>query len=144
MGENFGRNVLIGVAVLLGALLYRSWNSTTFAADGVDGGWDAAVRRSQAAGRPTVVLFTADWCPTCQALHENVLSQIDVQHELWGHYSFYKVDLTDPSSPVQAQAQKIGVSAIPTMIRYDVGGKETDRVHYLTPEEMVAWLKAGE
>jgi hypothetical protein len=54
------------------------------------------------------------------------------------------VDLTDPSSPVQAQAQKIGVSAIPTMIRYDVGGKETDRVHYLTPEEMVAWLKAGE
>jgi thiol:disulfide interchange protein len=143
--DHFGRNVIVGAVVLMAALFFWFRHpSTTFATDGTDASWDAAVRRSQASGRPTVVLFTADWCPTCRALHEDVLSTIDVQHELWGHYSFYKVDLTAPSPEVQFHASKLGVSAIPTMIRYDASGNETDRVHYLAPADMIKWLKAGE
>jgi len=40
--------------------------------------------------------------------------------------------------------QKFGVRYIPLMIRYDVNGQETDRTNYLPPDELIAWLKAGE
>jgi hypothetical protein len=54
------------------------------------------------------------------------------------------VDLTHSSPQVQPRARKIGVSAIPLMIRCNANGKETDRTHYLAPDQMIAWLKAGE
>ena len=133
------------LVVLLGVLFYRMHHpSTTFAADGIDPSWDAAARYSEAARQPTVVLFTADWCPTCRLLHRDVLSRDDVQAELPSHYGFYKVDLTDPSPRVAAHARKLSVSGIPLMIRYDANGRETDRQNYLEPKEMIAWLKAGE
>jgi thiol:disulfide interchange protein len=132
------------LVVLLAVLFYRMHHSTTFVPDGMDPSWDAAARYSQFAGQPSVVLFTADWCPTCRLLHRDVLSRDDVRAELHSHYSFYKVDLTDPSPRVSAHAQKLSVSGIPLMIRYDANGKETDRQNYLEPKEMIAWLKAGE
>jgi len=133
------------LVVLCGVLFYRMRHpSTTFAADGMDSNWDAAVQRSQGSGQPTVVLFSANWCSACQSLHRNVLSRGDVWGELQSHYNFYTVDLSNPSPQVQAHAHKFGVEFIPLMIRYDVNGKETDRTNYLGPAEMIAWLKAGE
>src|SRR6188474_2174884 len=102
------------VAGLLGLMIYRVCSpSTTFAADGTDPDWDAAVQRSRATHQPTVVLFTADWCPACQALHNNVLTRPDVQTEMERHYTCYKVDLTNPTPAAQAHAQKFGVQYIP-------------------------------
>jgi thiol:disulfide interchange protein len=146
MDQDFGKYAMGAVVVVfLGVLIYRSEHpSTKFAADGTDNGWDYAVRKSQSSGQPTVVLFSARWCPACQSLHGDVLSRGDVQHELAGHFNFYTVDLTNPSPPVQAHARKLGVSAIPQLIRYDKHGDETDRTNYLDPEQMIAWLKAGE
>jgi thiol:disulfide interchange protein len=131
--------------VLCGVLFYRMRHpATIFAADGMDSNWDAAVQRSRHSGQPTVVLFTANWCPACRALHGNVLSRSDVQEELQSHYNFYAVDLSNPTPRVQAHARKLGVEYIPLMIRYDVNGKETDRTNYREPTAMIAWLKAGE
>ncbi len=131
--------------VLLGVLFYRmKYPATTFAADGIDSGWDAAAERSQGSGEPTVVLFTAGWCPTCKMLHSNTLARSDVLGELQSHYNFYTVDLTNPTAAVQQHAQKYRVSGIPLLIRYDANGKETDRTNYLSPEDMISWLKAGE
>jgi thiol:disulfide interchange protein DsbD len=146
MGDNSGRNGIIAIVVLIaGLLFYRMWHpSTTFAADGIDPSWDMAVHQSHDAGLPTVVLFTADWCPACRSLHANVLSRNDVRQELNGHYYLYTVNLTSPSASVQAHAQRCGVHAIPLLIRYDTDGRETDRTNYLTPDDMIAWLKAGE
>ena len=133
------------LVVLGGLLFYRMLHpSTTFAADGIDPNWDATAERIHDRGMPAVVLFTAEWCPTCRSLYADVLSRSDVQDELQRHYSFYTVDLTSPSRQAQAHARKFGVSGIPLMIRYDANGKETDRVNYLAPEQMIDWLKAGE
>ena len=133
------------LVVLCGLMFYRMLHpATTFAADGIDPDWDAAVQHSRDFFRPTVVLFTANWCPACRALHGNVLSRGDVQAELQSHYSLYTVDLTNPSPRVQAHAQKFKVDYIPLMIRFDADGKETDRTNYMGPEQMIAWLKAGE
>ncbi len=133
------------LGVLCVMLFYRMGHpSTTFAADGTDPDWDSAVRLSQETGQPTVVLFTADWCGCCRSLHANVLSRSDVQEELQRHFNFYTVDLSSPTPQVQAHARKLGVSGIPLLIRYDVNGKETERTHGMSPEQMIDWLKAGE
>ena len=77
-------------------------------------------------------------------LHDNTLARSDVQEELRGHYRFVKVDLTSPTPAAQAHAEKLGIHAIPTMIRYDADGREADRTHYLNPQQMIEWLKQGE
>jgi thiol:disulfide interchange protein len=146
MDGDFGKYAMgAALVVLVGLLIYRTEHpSTKFAVDGTDATWDYDVRQSQRSGQPTVVLFTAGWCPACQALHGDVLSRGDVQHELFDHFNFYTVDLSHPSPQVQAHARQLGVSAIPQLIRYDKDGNETDRAHYLDPDQMIAWLKAGE
>ena len=134
------------ILVVLGVVFFyrMSHPATVFAADGMDADWDAAVRRSHDAGRPTVVLFTAGWCPACRALHGSVLSRDDVQDELARHYCFYTVDLTNPSQQDQIRSQKFGVLYIPQLIRYDANGKETGRTNYIPGDQLIAWLKAGE
>ncbi len=108
----------------------------------MDPSWDAAVEYRDKT-EPTLVIFTADWCGPCRALHANVLFRPDIQDEL-SHYNVYTVDMTQPSAEVRAHAHKLGVNAYPTMIRYGVDGKETDRRHGGSPEDMLAWLRAGE
>jgi thiol:disulfide interchange protein len=146
MPENdFRFKTAVGMLAILAVFFfYRMHHSTTFAADGIDPDWDAAVQHSQGSGQPTVVLFTAGWCPACQSLHANVLSRGDVQQELESHYNFYMVDLTNPSPQVQEHARKFGVRYIPLLIRYDANGKETDRTNYLQADQLIAGLKAGE
>jgi thiol:disulfide interchange protein DsbD len=116
---------------------------TTFAADGIDPSWDSAVETRDRT-QPTLVIFTAGWCGACQALHGNVLSRGEIQDELYHHYNVYTVDLTNPSPQVHAHARKLGVSGIPTLIRYDSAGHETDRTHGGSAESVLSWLRAGE
>ncbi len=143
--DAFTRIGTLALFVLLGFAAWRLMHpTTTFAADGLDPDWDRAVAESRSAHQPTVVLFTADWCPACQALHSDDLSRDDIRHELYAHFTFLRIDLTNPTATAQQHARKLGVSAIPTLIRYDATGKETDRTHYLPPDAMLAWLRAGE
>jgi thiol:disulfide interchange protein len=143
--EGLGRLV---TPVLLISLAFLAWRflhpATTFAADGLDPTWDTAVAQSHAANQPTVIIFTANWCPACQALHADTLSQANVRRELYGNFTVLTVDLTNPTPAERQHAAKLGVSAIPTLIRYNPTGKETDRTHYLPPDDMLAWLRAGE
>jgi thiol:disulfide interchange protein len=136
---------LLTVIILatLGLMAYRVFHpSTTFAADGIDTRWDAAVQESHDSHKPTIVLFTADWCPACRALH-GAFNRPDIASEL-DHYYCFKVDLTHPSPQAQQHARQFGADYIPLMIRYDANQKETGRTNSLPPEQLVEWLKAGE
>jgi thiol:disulfide interchange protein DsbD len=132
--DPISRLATIALFILLGVICWRSFHpSTTFAADGLDPTWDRAVTESRNANRPTVIIFTASWCPACQALHADTLSQSDIRRELYGKFTVLTVDLTNPTPAEQQHAAKLGVSAIPTRNRDDRSGKETDRTHYLPP-----------
>jgi thiol:disulfide interchange protein len=136
--------VVIGLMLIAGVAAYKYLHpSTTFAADG-DARWNAAVERSRTWHTPALVLFTADWCPACQALHSEVLSRSEIQDEIANHYTMLTVDLTDHTRSATARAQKFGVSGIPTLIRFDAEGREVSRTHYTPPEKMLAWLREGE
>jgi thiol:disulfide interchange protein DsbD len=126
-------------------VLYRLWHPpATLAADGLDSNWDAAAHHARDAGEPTLVLFTADWCPACRGLHDNVLSRSDVRAEIRSHYNFLTVDLTAPTPAAATHSQKCGVRFIPLLIRFDANGKETDRTNGLGPADLIEWLKRGE
>src|SRR5271156_3784032 len=76
--------VVAGLMLIAGFAAYKYLHpSTTFAADG-DERWNAAVERSRTWHTPSLVLFTADWCPACQALHSEVLSRQEIQDEIAG------------------------------------------------------------
>jgi thiol:disulfide interchange protein len=144
--QDFGFKTATGLlALLCGTLLYRMEHPrTAFVPDGADARWDGAARMCRQANQPAVVLFTANWCPVCQALESDVLSRSEVRKELDRHYFYYVVDLSNPTKEDRQRAQKFKVTGIPTMIRYDDKGQESDRTHYLDAERLVAWLQAGE
>jgi thiol:disulfide interchange protein DsbD len=143
-GNSIFKAVVAALLLVGGVVYYRHHPGATFAADGIDPAWDAAAQQNPGVSRPTVVLFTAEWCPSCRAMHENVLSRSDVQEELRGHYAFHVVDLTNPSPAANAHAQKCGVQYIPTLIRFNADGKETGRTNYRGAQQLIEWLKAGE
>jgi thiol:disulfide interchange protein len=132
------------LVILVGFLFYRFVQpSSSFAADGTDPSWDAAVENRDV-DKPTLVIFSAQWCGYCRQLENDVLSRSEIQNELRHRYNVHFVDLTSPTPDVQRHASKLGVSAIPLLIRYDAKGHETDRIHGESAEDLLRWLKAGE
>ncbi len=138
----------VGVFAVVALLAFAGWRAmhphTHFQAEGLDFAYDQGVQESKMTHTPAVVLVTAGWCPTCRALHENVLSRSDVRNELNGHYTFVKLDMTDPTEKQGQLLGKISVNCYPTLIRFDRDGNETARANYLPPDQMIAWLQAGE
>jgi thiol:disulfide interchange protein len=114
---------------------------TVFAADGTDPGWDALVTRASRDRKPAVVLFTANWCPACRGLWAGALASTDVQTILRSERTLVVVDMTVPTPLNQARSKAFGVTAIPTMIRFDDDGRETGRTHGMSAAEMVKWLR---
>ena len=137
-------NNRILVAAAVGIVAFLGWRTffpkSTFAADGIDPAWDRQVAISQATNRPALVLFTASWCGACRNLHENVLSRSEVRQAIYEKYTFVTVDMTEPSQATMQRAEKCGVNAYPTLIRFDADGRESDRTHGMSPDAMIAWL----
>jgi thiol:disulfide interchange protein len=135
----------VAILIVLGGLLFyrMHFGATTFAADGTDPGWDAAAQRAHEVGEPTLVLFTADWCPYCRTLESEVLPSAGVQEEL-RHYNFLTVQMGHPSKEDSAHASQLRVGGYPQLIRFDAEGKETGRSYFMDPRAMAAWLKEGE
>jgi thiol:disulfide interchange protein DsbD len=136
--------LLVAVLVVLaGTIGYRALHpSLAFAADGTDAAWDAAAREARESGKPTIVLFTADWCPACRALHA-AFARPDVADEL-DHYYCFKMDLTRPTPQAQRHARQFGANYIPLMVRFDREGNETGRTNSMPVNQLVQWLKDGE
>lgn len=142
---NRDKILTFAIGILLAMGVYRIFNPLTkFAPDPADAAWSQAVQLSRDSGKPALVLFSANWCPTCQSLSQNVLTRDDIMQELDDHYVFYVVDLTDPTPAVAARSRKFGVHYIPQLIRYDKDGNETARANFMDADQLIQWLKAGE
>ena len=135
----------VAVAIVGIYLVTGGWTQlfgTKFEATGEDPRWDRAVEVSQATKQPGLVLVTADWCGGCQWLHHNVLNQSKVRAEM-AHYTFFKVDMTKPTPAAIAISRKLGVDSYPTVIRYDLNGREAGRKQITSAEKMADWLHGG-
>ena len=102
----------------------------------------AAVAADRAAGRkPTLLMFTADWCGPCQGFKARVLADDRVVARVHQSFAFQYVDLTKWQGQPADTATRYGVRAIPTLVLVTSKGKEIDRYagpH--DPTQFANWL----
>ncbi len=105
-----------------------------------------ALKQAAAAGKPVMVLFTADWCPPCRQLKAETLPDPRVSRVL-DDFVVLKADVTTGGSPeVKKLARKWRVRGVPTMFFLDSRGKllpELTTVGFIPPQLMLRRLEAA-
>ncbi|WP_164919458.1 protein-disulfide reductase DsbD [Hansschlegelia zhihuaiae] len=96
--------------------------STSVTVDNADG-LAARLTDARSSGRPSLVLFTADWCVTC-AENEAAMKASDAVQATLQDFAVIKVDVTDNDSDAKAIMADHKVFGPPTALFYDRKGTE--------------------
>ena len=102
--------------------------------------WSEVVGRAQAADRPILIDFYADWCRPCKQLDRQVYSDSVVAAKL-ADLVTYKVDVDMPDGIVLGQ--QFHVYTLPTIILCRPDGEEIDRFRGYRPPAKFLQLVAN-
>ncbi len=112
-----------------------AWRDSAAAAAALP--WSA----EEAAGRPVLLRFTADWCGPCRQMTAEVFSDLAVAEQIEAAALPVVVDLTRPDEPQQALAQRYDVQAIPQLLLVEADGTERARLAGAVDREaFIDWL----
>jgi thiol:disulfide interchange protein DsbD len=96
--------------------------------------------KAAAAGRPTVIDFSAEWCLPCLELDRRTFSDARVREAL-SHRELFKADMTRTASPeAVALAAKYDILGVPTVIFLDAEGHERKDLRLVGFEDADAFL----
>lgn len=84
---------------------------------------DALLAQARRESRPVMMDFYADWCESCQALEEGVLSQKEVQDTLH-HFVLLRANVSENNAFDQALLKRYHVVAPPTFLFFNKQGHE--------------------
>jgi thiol:disulfide interchange protein DsbD len=102
----------------------------------------ASLETAQAARRPAVIDFVADWCIPCHEMERTTFSDADVRQQA-ERFAMLKADITREDEATTALAEQYQVRGVPTVIFVDSSGTEVHRlVGYVAPDEMLAAMRA--
>ncbi|MEE8165690.1 MAG: thioredoxin family protein, partial [Myxococcota bacterium] len=80
---------------------------------------EEAVAAALAQGRPAFVVFTADWCITCQVNEKTVLSRSAVREAFAvGGYALFKADWTRRDEKIRVKLAEFGRAGVPLYLVY--------------------------
>ena len=103
--------------------------------------WDDAAALSLQSGKPILIDFTADWCPPCKILNEEIFPQPEVLNAITSHYIPLRADISNSSSPGTPLGEKYQVSAIPTLLIVDAKGNVLNKqVGLASASALTNWL----
>lgn len=98
-----------------------------------------ALSAGKKAGKPVILVFSAAWCPPCQAMKKDVYPSAAVK-EFHDKFIWAYLDVDDQSN--NRAAEKAGVSGIPHIQFLDASGKEISKqVGGSSPESFAKTLK---
>ena len=84
---------------------------------------DAALAKGKQEGKPTLLFFTASWCPPCKHMKSEVLPQDSVVSTIRDQFVGVYVDIDARGSDAQAY----GIEGVPTFIVVNKDGEEIAR-----------------
>jgi len=82
-----------------------------------------AMAEAQAAGKPMLVDFYADWCVACKVLEEETLNQPEVLAALGSHV-LIKADITEINDDSQRIMEQYQILGLPCLVFFDANGNE--------------------
>lgn len=82
-----------------------------------------AMAEAQAAGKPMLVDFYADWCVACKVLEEETLNQPEVLAALSSHV-LIKADITEINDDSQRIMEQYQILGLPALVFFDANGNE--------------------
>jgi thiol:disulfide interchange protein DsbD len=110
-------------------------------------GWrpysEQAVDEALAAGQPAFVVFTADWCITCQVNERTVLDRRTVQEAFSeGGFALFKADWTRRDEVIRNKLAEFGRAGVPLYLVYSPDAPNRPQVlsELLSRQEVIAAL----
>jgi thiol:disulfide interchange protein DsbD len=100
---------------------------------------DDGIRAASASGKPVVALVTADWCPPCQLLKRDTLT--DPAVAAWLGENAVPVYIDSDANP--ADAGKLGVSALPTTVVLRDGQILASKTGFADAESYLGFLRSS-
>ena len=102
--------------------------------------------RLRSAGRPVVVVFTADWCLTCKWNERTVLASDEVGSALArGGFAVLRADWTRRDEAIRRELARFGRAGVPLTLVYRAGAEQPELLpELLTVEAMLAALEPDE
>lgn len=82
-----------------------------------------ALKEAKAANKPALIDFYAEWCESCRAVEEKVLSKTEVQAALQ-RFVFIRANVTENNSFDRALLKRYNVIAPPTFLFFNRQGQE--------------------
>lgn len=136
------RRVLLGIAafaLLAAAALATDLSRQRAHAEHV--AWAGPAELDRTTDRPTLIRFTADWCPPCQIMKREVFALPQLADQIETHYRPVSVDLSHPFPGAQDLLARYGVQYFPTFIILSPQGTETARAAGgLSAQQFAAFL----
>lgn len=86
---------------------------------------DAAIARANAAGKPVMFDFYADWCTSCKEMEAFTFTDPAVQAAL-ANFETLQVDVTDNTDEHKAMLKRFGLFGPPAILFFDTHGVEQE------------------
>lgn len=130
----------IAIAVLVGFAAVTALKgrvAPTPAVFSADSSLEAAIEQAGKENKPVLALVTADWCPPCQSLKRETLSDPEVA--AWIGANTVPVYIDSDTSPEDAAS--LGVRALPTTVLLRDGEVVASNSGFIQAGDYLAFLK---